>query len=165
MPSPSAKPQGRQQPGAKGYEQRDARAGWILGIIGCLLITGLLVHFVLAGVMERMEKVPTPTDQWTGTRRLAEAVENKSVPHLQLAPEEDLQHFRARENGELNTYAWIDRTAGVVRIPIDRAMEMLLQRGLPTRSDTNVSTLVGPSIYQLQQERPNYPQPEIQEAR
>jgi hypothetical protein len=52
----------------------------------------------------------------------------------------------ARQNFELNSYGWIDRSNGIVRIPIDRAMDLILQRGLPTR--TNGSPL------QLIQERP-----------
>ena len=163
MPSPSAKPQGRQQPGGKGYEKRDANAKWIFGIVGFLLLAGLVVHFCLAGVVERLERKPTSTDQWTGTRRDG-TVENKSFPQLQLAPPEDLKRFLARQNEELNSYGWIDRTAGVVRIPIVRAMELVLEQGLPTRSGTNAGPL-GPSSYQLQQERPNHPQPEIQEEK
>jgi hypothetical protein len=165
MPSLSAKPQGRQQPEGKGYEKRDANARWIFGIIGFLLVAGLVVHFCLAAVMRRMEKKPPTTDPWTGTRRETGPIaENKSIPHLQLTPAEDLKQFRAREDGELKSYGWINRTAGVVRIPIDRAMESLLQRGLPARSETNVGTL-GASSHQLQQERPSFPQPEIQETK
>ncbi len=33
----------------------------------------------------------------------------------------------------MHSYGWVDQPAGVVRIPIDRAMELLAQRGLPTR--------------------------------
>lgn len=164
MPNPSTKPQGSQQPAGKGYERRDINAKWIFGIVGFLLIAGLVVHFCLAGIVERLERKPTPTDQWTGTRRDGGTGENKSFPRLQLAPPEDLKRFRAREDEELNSYGWIDRTAGVVRIPIGRAMELVLQRGLPTRSGTDAGPL-GPSSYQLQQERPNHPQPEIQKEK
>jgi len=36
----------------------------------------------------------------------------------------------------LSTYGWTDKNAGVVRIPIDRAMELQLERGFPTRKET-----------------------------
>ena len=52
-----------------------------------------------------------------------------------------------------------ERTAGIVRIPIDRAMELVLQRGLPVRSGTNRNE-TGPSSYQLQQQRSQFAQPE-----
>jgi len=54
-------------------------------------------------------------------------------PRLQVAPALDLQQMRAAEDQILNSYGWVDRTNGVVRIPIDRAMDILAQRGLPAR--------------------------------
>lgn len=121
------------------------------------------MHFVLAGVMERLGKKPFPADQYSGTRRSGETVV-RNFPRLQLKPPEELNNFRAGEETALNTYGWIDRTAGVVRIPIDRAMDLVLERGLPTRSGTNKAA-TGPSDYELQQQRPQSAQPEIKEAR
>jgi hypothetical protein len=162
MSNPSAKPQGHQRPGRSGYEKSDANAPWIFGIVIFLLLAGLIMHFCLAGVMERLAKKPLPVDRWSGTRRGAEIMQAKDLPHLQLTPPEDLQKFRAREESELNSYGWLDRTAGVVRIPIARAMELVLERGLPVRTQTNG---LGPSSYQLQMQRPQTVQTEIQEAK
>src|SRR5207253_2732291 len=104
-----ANPQGRQRRTGAGYEKRDANAKWIFGIIAFLLITGLIMHFVLAGVVERFEKKPSPTDELTGTRRGAEPVmQRKAVPHLQLNPPVDLEKFRASEEFELHTYGSLD---------------------------------------------------------
>ena len=44
-----------------------------------------------------------------------------------------LGDFRAKENEILTTYGWADKNAGTIRIPIDRAKELLLERGLPVR--------------------------------
>ena len=41
--------------------------------------------------------------------------------------------FRAHEHEVLTTYGWTDKNAGVVRIPIERAKDLLLERGLPVR--------------------------------
>jgi hypothetical protein len=46
---------------------------------------------------------------------------------------EVLEDLRRREHQALTTYGWVDRRAGVVRIPVDRAMDLLVERGLPTR--------------------------------
>jgi hypothetical protein len=46
-----------------------------------------------------------------------------------------LKDFRAKENEILTTYGWSDKNTGTIRIPIDRAKELLLERGLPTRGD------------------------------
>ena len=65
----------------------------------------------------------------------------------------DLEAFQAREEIELHSYGWVNRSSGIVRIPIERAMELLLQKGLPARSGTNQVKL-GPSTYELQKQRP-----------
>jgi hypothetical protein len=57
-------------------------------------------------------------------------------PRLQAAPSADLAEFRAREEERLSTYGWIDRQAGVVRLPIERAMELVLNEGLPARKES-----------------------------
>ena len=50
-------------------------------------------------------------------------------PRLQAYPEADLIEFQAREEKQLTTYGWVDEDAGVARVPIDRAIDMLLERG------------------------------------
>jgi hypothetical protein len=55
-------------------------------------------------------------------------------PRLQTNPREDLRQFREQEDAILNSYGWVDRPAGVVRIPIEDAMKLMLRRGLPSRS-------------------------------
>ena len=74
-------------------------------------------------------------------------------PREQFSPQLDLKALRAEQGRELNSYGWIDQKAGVVRIPIDRAMDLVLQRGLPARSGSNAPN-AGPSSLQLQQQRP-----------
>jgi hypothetical protein len=63
---------------------------------------------------------------------LADVRQIPPEPRLQVNGVADLQDFRAKEEGVLHSYGWIDRKAGSVRIPIGRAMDLLLQRGLPT---------------------------------
>ena len=54
-------------------------------------------------------------------------------PRLQTNPRGDLAELRAREEEVLYHYGWVDKHAGIVRIPIEEAMKITLQRGLPTR--------------------------------
>jgi hypothetical protein len=159
MLSRSAQPQDSQRVPRSGYEQRDVSAKWIFGIVAFLVVAGLVMHFCLAGMMQRLGRKPTPRDAFTGAQGSSPGMAelNTNVPHLQLSPAEDLEQFRAREEAELNTYGWIDRTAGVVRVPIERAMELVLQRGLPTRSGGNADQ-TGPSSLELQQQRLPRPQ-------
>jgi hypothetical protein len=59
------------------------------------------------------------------------------VPGLQARPADDLARQRARDAQRLGEYAWVDRPAGRVRLPIERAMELVLERGLPAREQAS----------------------------
>lgn len=52
-------------------------------------------------------------------------------PRLQALPSVDLARMRAENATALTTYGWVSREAGLVRVPIERAMEQVAQRGLP----------------------------------
>ena len=54
-------------------------------------------------------------------------------PRLQTYPFQDVKDLRQEERRLLETYEWVDRNAGVVRIPVDRAIEVLAEKGLPYR--------------------------------
>jgi hypothetical protein len=54
-----------------------------------------------------------------------------SGPRLEPDPLAPRRAARAREDAVLGSYGWVDPNAGVARIPIDRAMELLVERGLP----------------------------------
>jgi hypothetical protein len=58
-----------------------------------------------------------------------------SVPSLLVREPVNLQKFRDEEDHLLTSYGWVDQNAGVVRLPIDRAKELLLERGLPARGE------------------------------
>jgi len=62
---------------------------------------------------------------------LAPSTQIPPQPRLQEHPWEELQQLRARENKELATYGWQDQKAGIVRIPISRAIDMVAEKGLP----------------------------------
>lgn len=57
------------------------------------------------------------------------------VPNLQKQPFKDIYALRQNENQKLTSYGWVDKDGGVTRIPIDRAMEVMLQKGFPSRAD------------------------------
>ncbi len=145
-----------------GHEQRDAQVGWIFGIVLFLLVSGLAIQLVLGGVLNALKRTPPPVDYWRPTELPGRAAPSgPPLPRLQVSPPADLQAFRAREEAELSSYGWINKTAGVVRVPIARAMELVLEKGLPLRNGTNGNRL-GPSTYELIQQRPLHREPEIQ---
>jgi len=56
------------------------------------------------------------------------------VPRVEEHPQLELQQLRTQEDQTLSTYGWVDKKEGIVRIPIERAMELQLQRGFPVRA-------------------------------
>jgi hypothetical protein len=52
-------------------------------------------------------------------------------PRLEPLPLIPRQRLRAEEDAVLASYAWVDKRGGFVRIPVDRAMELIVERGLP----------------------------------
>jgi hypothetical protein len=56
-------------------------------------------------------------------------------PRLQTSPRQDLIDLRASEEAILNSYGWVDKAGGIVRIPIGEAMKLTVERGLPSRTE------------------------------
>ena len=110
----------------------DVSVKGIVGSLAALILLGVLLHFALL----RLEAVFQRNRPRTGQSMTAyhDVASSFAAPQLQLAPRDDLRAFRAREDQLLNSYGWIDKTAGVARIPISRAMELLIERGLPASS-------------------------------
>ena len=127
----------------RGHETRDVRIRPIvlafvgLGIVA--LIVQVVTYFMLAGFTAQDERRSLPASPLAAT----EGRKAPPEPRLQIAPRDDLRRLRARENALLDGYGWVDRGAGVARIPIDRAMDLLAQRGLPATVPTPASGAVG----------------------
>jgi hypothetical protein len=91
-------------------------------IVICLLMWGM--YRGLAHLARRRDPAPPPLAEERRPQPLPPA------PRLQSSPDEDMATFRAEEDRTLGTPAWIDRQAGIVRLPIDLAMDVLARRGL-----------------------------------
>jgi hypothetical protein len=65
----------------------------------------------------------------------AELPKDPPEPRLQVLPAADLQRALATDQEKLAGYDWVEPNAGVVRIPIERAMELVVERGLPVRPE------------------------------
>jgi hypothetical protein len=58
------------------------------------------------------------------------------APRLQVSPAQDLKQMRQTVDAVVNSYHWIDKDAGIVSIPIDRAIQILAEKGLPARDQS-----------------------------
>ena len=65
--------------------------------------------------------------------RVVTGVENAPQPGLLITEPTVLKAFRDGEEQQLHEYGWVDQGAQTVRLPIDRAKTLLLERGLPVR--------------------------------
>jgi hypothetical protein len=118
-----AHPEGR-------YEHTDAQAR-------PLLLAGLVLALLLLAAMA--------VSVWLSETLTAQTLEGERrspVEHLRVAPEtpelqaipaQELERHRAWEERTLASTEWIDSASGIVRIPIERALELVLAEGLPAR--------------------------------
>ncbi len=117
-----------------GHEERDIRARPIvLSVVGLTAVTVaafFLMHLLFNVLAARQAKQSAPPSPLAAKYGLKEP----PPPRLQTEPIADLQALRARDAAALHAYAWVDRDAGVVRIPIERAIAVLAERGLPARN-------------------------------
>jgi hypothetical protein len=64
--------------------------------------------------------------------KIAEITQSFPTPRVQLDDgNQDVADLHAREDILLGNYSWVDQSKGTVRIPIERAIEIIAQRGLP----------------------------------
>lgn len=68
------------------------------------------------------------TRQGRAPQGIPRSAPQTQAPRLQISPRADMAQMRAAEDKLLNSYGWIDKEKGVVRIPIERAMETYVQR-------------------------------------
>ena len=118
----------------EGHETRDLPVRGIL-IFGILLLLMLgIIFVVVTSIQFSVIGQPPPVRSPSEGLGNAPAPPTPPQPALLVVPGVDYQKFLAKEQETLGTYGWVDQKAGIVRIPIDRAMGLILQKGLPTRA-------------------------------
>ena len=137
----------------EGYEVTDANTGGIVVFLVALFISvGMFFVFCFGMgkvINSGLDRADGPVNKWNAPNQIAprKAIEsNPALEQEQLAKltqqfptprlelddgNQDLVDLHGREDLLLNHYSWIDRGKGTVRIPIERAMELIAQRGLP----------------------------------
>jgi hypothetical protein len=119
------------------HETSDVNIRGILIFGAGLLVVAVVLHVLVWGLFKYFEarEARRVAPQYP----LAAAADTRvpPEPRLQTNPREDLRELRAQEDQILNSYGWVDRNAGVVRIPIEEAMKLTVQRGLPARQQAN----------------------------
>lgn len=97
--------------------------------LGILAVTLMIFYFALGAMWRTLEKEAQERDAQAAARTSPPSVAASQPyfpePREQPNPAVDTIRWRAQEAAEINSYGWIDRSNGIVRIPIDRAIELL----------------------------------------
>jgi hypothetical protein len=120
-----------------GHETTDANPRLILWVAAGMIVSAIVIH-IAVGMYEyglgRWYSSPLPASRITVPRQTV------PPPQLQTSPSLDWEEYRSASEAQLRTYGWVNRDAGTIRIPIERAMELTAQRGLPARAPTPAPT-------------------------
>jgi len=114
------------------HEESDVNVRAILGFGAGLLAVGVVIQLLLLVLFSYYTKqaaqVPRAFPLSADYQQ-----QPPPQPRLQTHPEEDMRQLRAQEDAILQGYGWVDKGSGVARIPIEEAMKIVVQRGLPAR--------------------------------
>jgi hypothetical protein len=123
------------------FEHSDLSALGILGFLAGLAIVGLVMHIILAGMFSYLDTYTKRHQLATNPLAPATAVDLRNpdptvanefpLPRLETNELGQLNDQRLQEENILNSYGWVDQKTGVAHIPIQRAMQLIAQRGLP----------------------------------
>jgi hypothetical protein len=104
-----------------------------VGVTGVAILAGIAVILaVVYGMFQYLAHHPVIVSPGSP---LAETSQQQfpPPPRIEVQPAKELRDLRSYEEHILSTYGWVDKNAGIVRIPISRAMELQLERGFPVR--------------------------------
>jgi len=146
-----------------GFERTDTNTTGVAVFLIALLIfaavTGLLCYGIGKVINAHLNKEDGPNSKWTKSvdvrqlgnmpsspelqNKVAELTQTFPTPRVQTDDgNQDVANLHARESLLLDHYSWIDRKSGKVRIPIERAMELIAQRGLPVAPAVQTAPLM-----------------------
>jgi hypothetical protein len=107
-----------------------------------ILILGIFSYIMLYGMLKLFEhqqqasRGPAPPMARGDQDRLPPPPRLQMMPGSPSeykSPEYEMTLMREEEEKRLTTYGWVNRDAGIVRIPIDEAMKRVLEKGLPSK--------------------------------
>jgi hypothetical protein len=134
------------------HESHDVSVRSILGFGVGLFVAGALIHVGIWLFFRFLQERAERRDTAPTTLAARRPVEGPHMPE-RLFPEPRLERFpfaareslRREEDARLTSYGWVDRNQGVVRIPIERAMELIAERGVPPATGTAPSPAAAPA--------------------
>jgi hypothetical protein len=102
---------------------------FLLVAVICYLMLAMFRYFDERERLQEIKTEPPPSKLVRSAEELLPPEPRlQGVPGHEADPREDLRRMRQREEELLGSYGWIDRQSGIVRIPIERAKKLLLER-------------------------------------
>lgn len=121
---------GADESGRYEHSDADARPVFVWGLVLALVLAGALaVSAWLSQSLTDELRADEPTNPIAALQKPPEG------PMLQAMPARELELHRAWEAHVLAATEWIDPLNKVVRIPVERAMELVLAEGFPVRKE------------------------------
>ena len=120
------------------HEESDINVRAIIGFVIVLTVIALAVDVAMYGLFKALDYYEVTHDQPVSPLASQPAPVTGGAqpgPGLQTTPWLDLKQFRADQNAYLHGYGWVDERAGIARVPIEKAKELLLKQGLPVRPE------------------------------
>jgi hypothetical protein len=115
------------------HEESDVNTRAILGFGLALAVLALVVQVFLwwlqGFLATRIDRAQTTVYPMASGRQDQLPPE----PRLQNNPQQELRDLHSRQQSRLTGYSWVNKEGGIARIPIEDAMRIVVQRGLPTR--------------------------------
>ena len=127
-----------------GYEHEDLSPSGVFYFMAGLAAVTVVIYFIVFGMyrfLDTYEKAHQPAMSPMVTApadtRLATDSDTQAFPEPRLEKVEgpNFRDLLEDQERKLATYGWVDKDQGMVRIPIDRAMELIVERGLPVRPE------------------------------
>lgn len=127
------------------FEHEDLATRGIYAFMIGLVVSGVVIYFIIVGMYSFLDKYersqmttasPLVTSSGAMTRVMAQDDVDKlfkenGAPMLETNERGQFRDFLMDQEEQLNSYGWVDEKAGVAHIPIERAMELMVQRGVP----------------------------------
>jgi hypothetical protein len=113
-------------PNGSGHEQSEVNVRTIVVSLAFLLLGAFLSAIITVGIFRYLHNTYKPDE---AAKQAQPQIPPE--PRIEVAPAEQIQTLRAHEDHILTSYSWVDQKSGTVRVPIDRAIDMLAQKGLP----------------------------------
>ncbi len=113
--------------GAQGFDHEIGIKGlvvFVIGLVGLLVVAGVAMWLLSAGLREARVAADPPLPKLPEARQPYEI----KGPRLQADPPADMAALRALEEESLNRWGWIDEDDSAARVPIQRAMELLVEQ-------------------------------------